>query len=114
MILQNINERPDSNNSHQSESAKPHTKPTPATLTKPTRLAHKMNDAICSKRVLALVMFCNSRFSTAIGIYVWMDVLSYSCSHVSFFSLSLSVGISPGVVPEARVCAFSGAGIYGL
>jgi hypothetical protein len=47
---------------------KPHTKPTPATLTKSTRLAHKMNAAICSKRVLALVMFANSRFSTAIGI----------------------------------------------
>jgi len=35
-----------------------------------------------------------------------MDVLSYSCSHVSFFSLSLSVRISPGLVPEARVCVF--------
>jgi hypothetical protein len=56
MILLNINELPDSNNSHQSESAKP----TPATLTKPTRLAYKMNSAICSKRVLALVMFATA------------------------------------------------------
>jgi hypothetical protein len=60
MTLLNINELPDSNNSHQSESAKPHTKPTPATLTKSTRLAHKMNAAICSKRVLALVMFATA------------------------------------------------------
>jgi hypothetical protein len=35
-----------------------------------------------------------------------MDVLSYSCSHVSFFSLSVSVRISPGLVPEAKSVHF--------
>lgn len=44
------------------------------------------------------ILYCNR--------YICMDVLSYSCSHVSFFSLSLSVRISPGLVPEARVCVF--------
>lgn len=46
------------------------------------------------------ILYCNR--------YICVDVLSYPCSHVSFFSLSLSVvGISPGLVPEAKsMCIF--------
>jgi hypothetical protein len=44
------------------------------------------------------ILYCNR--------YICVDVLSYSCSYVSFFSLSLSVGISPGLVPEAKSVCF--------